>query len=100
MRKKILFNCAMGLFFVAATGLVHADPIQWGNSGHWYELIRTTSQEVGWSWTEANGLAGLSTYNGMAGHLATVTSFEENQFIFETLAMGNRRDMGLYKLGR
>jgi len=88
MEKKLLINLATGLFLVAGTGLAHADPVQWANNGHWYELVRTTSQYVGWSWTEANGLASLSTYNGMTGHLATLTSFEEDQFIFDTLSIG------------
>jgi len=56
-----------------------ATPIQWTGNGHWYELLSQPGSWVG-SLTAAQG----SSYNGMDGYLATITSSQENQFIWDT----------------
>lgn len=57
-----------------------AATIEWavvdGGNGHYYELSRN-----GVPWPEAESLAAASSYLGLPGHLATVTSQEENDFI-------------------
>lgn len=57
-----------------------AAPIQWtsvsGGNDHWYEAILVPG---GIDWTEANNAANAL---GDGWHLATVTSSEENDFIF------------------
>ncbi len=59
---------------------VQATPIQWqssdGGNDHWYEII----SDEGITWNEANTDA--STLFGPNAHLATITSFAENSFIF------------------
>jgi hypothetical protein len=54
-----------------------ADPIQWSGNGHWYELIEDVV-----SWPAAEALAEARTWNGKPGYLATITSIEENDFIW------------------
>ncbi len=66
--------------------------VQWrvedGGNGHWYDLIRADDYRVfpakGIPWQEARDLARMSTWQGLSGHLATVTSQEESEFIRET----------------
>ena len=47
-----------------------------GGNGHWYGLMLTAQ-----SWDEARNQAQSFRYNGKFGHLATVTSEAENDFI-------------------
>ena len=54
----------------------YAAPVQWPDNGHWYEAIPGT-----YSWNEANVAASTSVFNLLPGHLATITSVEENAFI-------------------
>lgn len=50
------------------------------SNGHYYEVFRG-----GYTWEEANAEANARTYKGLQGHLATITSAEENQWIFDNL---------------
>lgn len=59
-------------------------------SGHYYEPI-----EGQVSWTEARDLAAAATYEGLTGHLATITSADENTFVYENLD----QDVQRYWLG-
>ncbi|KXS41248.1 MAG: PEP motif putative anchor domain-containing protein [Methanolobus sp. T82-4] len=72
---SILVNCAV------------ADPVQYAGNGHYYELV---SEKM--TWKDAKVAAeGMSiTIDGvqMQGHLATITSAEENAFIFDTFNVG------------
>lgn len=56
------------------------DPVQWtvasGGNGHWYDLVLTAS-----TWTEARDFAAASTFMGMSGYLATITSQAEEDFL-------------------
>lgn len=65
--------------FVCSAVIVSASPIQWqisaGGNGHWYEVIVVTN---GIMWTQARDAAVASN-----GYLATITSFEENQFVYD-----------------
>ncbi len=57
-----------------------AQAVQWtsgpGANGHWYEVVATPA---GIRWTDANAAA-ASILPG--GHLATIGSLEENDFVF------------------
>ncbi|NPA25396.1 MAG: C-type lectin domain-containing protein, partial [Deltaproteobacteria bacterium] len=61
--------------------LVGATPFQWteaaGGNGHWYEVVDANYI----SWSTADAAAKLQTYNGISGHLATLTSAGENTFV-------------------
>jgi len=70
------YGIGMTLFgFVTATS--QADPIQWriedGGNGHWY-MVEEYGLHDSWSAAQASALA-------QGGHLATVTSSEENSFV-------------------
>ncbi len=57
-----------------------AAPVQWtvgsGGNDHWYEYV---DRAVDWATARSNALA--SSYLGLGGYLATVTSADENGFL-------------------
>jgi len=85
------FNQALGYrsicgsaFIVLALSITsaHGGPIQWtvgdGGNGHYYDLI-FGSDSV--SWTDARTLADGSAYLGLPGHLVTLNSAAEDEFL-------------------
>jgi hypothetical protein len=71
-----VFLAACLIAAVAATAT--ADPVQWPANGHWYEAI---SPSPTLTWEQASEAAQARTWMGMTGHLATITSQEEQDFI-------------------
>ncbi len=57
--------------------------VKYSANGHYYQLITTTC-----SWSTARDNAKNKTYNGMAGHLVTITSSGENDFIQKSVLSG------------
>ncbi|MBX3365079.1 MAG: immunoglobulin domain-containing protein [Phycisphaeraceae bacterium] len=55
-------------------GLAGAEPVQWQGNGHWYEVIVVPDV----NWGTARDAAVLR-----GGYLATITSQEENDFVFQ-----------------
>ncbi len=84
-QQHTFFLTALSLIFLTAPA--HATPIQWttaaGGNGHWYEFI----DHEGITWDEAN--ADASSLYGPDTYLATITSEEENTFVFN-LGVENR----------
>jgi hypothetical protein len=78
MGVLLLAICGMGEAEVFAAGI----PIQWefsdGGNGHTYELI---SPDGGINWTDAKVASEASSLGGYQGHLVTVNSQEEWDFI-------------------
>lgn len=73
---------ALALLLMAMPlSIANAAPVQWkavdGGNGHFYEAIHVPG---GISWSDAR-LAAISK----GGHLATITSAAENQFVFELI---------------
>ena len=70
----------VGLVLIAHSAW--AAPIQWpvsdGGNGHWYEYVAGNE-----TWTSARVDAAGRTFDGLPGHLATLTSAAENDFIFQ-----------------
>jgi hypothetical protein len=62
---------------MARPTVARAVPVQYPSNGHYYEAVGVT----GLSWFEAERAARRRKYHDMAGHLATVTSPAENQFV-------------------
>jgi hypothetical protein len=54
-----------------------ADPVEWPGTGHWYEAITAPTL----TWQEAGQAAAGRSWMDMPGHLATITSQEELDFI-------------------
>ena len=77
MRKKLF---ALAAIAITAPMAALADPIVWDVNGHGYELILA---EGGITWTDAKQAA-----EDRGGHLATITSAEENVFIVSSLEIG------------
>ncbi len=75
------FHVALAVL-VAAVTISSADPVQWeisdGGNGHWYESV-----DCGvCNWHEASTLAAGMVWLGYQGHLATITTPEENAWIW------------------
>jgi Protein of unknown function (DUF642) len=87
--------CLLGL--IALPQAVHAAPVLNPDNGHSYEAVR---QSAGITWNAANQAAGARTHNGMLGHLATITSPEENRFIVRSFpaAVAGRYCLGGFQL--
>ena len=85
MKQVILIVClAMVLGIVLFSGLCYAAPIQWavadGGNGHSYDVAFQTT-----GWETAKQLAETYWYDEYQGHLATITSVEEQQWLWSTL---------------
>jgi hypothetical protein len=80
--RRIAFRAMLpaGLFLAAALipfGGAIAAPVQFGSS--YYEYV----PDEAISWSEASAAASASTFMGANGHLATVTSSAENDFLVD-----------------
>lgn len=81
----VLLLCSFGTAFSA--------PVQWsvedGGNGNWYEIIRNPDAWGVWTWEEANTAASSATYAGMQGHLVTITTQDENDFVSSSAFLGS-----------
>ncbi|BCW99929.1 MAG: hypothetical protein KatS3mg024_2756 [Armatimonadota bacterium] len=57
-----------------------SQPVRNNSNGHYYEFVR-----MGVTWAQADVLAGQRFFNGLRGHLATITTAQEQQFITQQL---------------
>ena len=69
----------IGSVLFALCAVANAAPVQWSGNGHWYDYITSAER---YSWSEANADAQTRTYLGMTGHLVTVTSAQEEAFLY------------------
>jgi hypothetical protein len=74
----------LGLAVISISFLIQsadAAPVQWpvaqGGNGHWYAFVAGTEP-----WTQAKTDAEALSFNGLPGHLTTITSQAESDFIF------------------
>ncbi|MCZ6572206.1 MAG: lectin-like protein [Planctomycetota bacterium] len=91
MPKRVsLWAIALAALCVAPAG--DAAPIQWtsasGGNDHYYEDF-----DASLDWFGADAAAGSMVFMGFTGHLATVTSLPEHEFLISTFA---DRDFGLW----
>lgn len=87
--KKYKKTCVIwALFLIALVGMlqsgVGASPMLF--NGHYYEFFQSDGNIT---WADANASANSSVYSGMIGHLATLTSAQENDWVFENVAGGS-----------
>lgn len=69
---------------VLVPGVGHGAVVQWtvesGGNGHYYEFVDQTM-----TWPLAKAAAESRTHLGLTGHLVTITSAPENEFVFNLL---------------
>ncbi len=81
MTKRFLVSLAIGFLMLGIVVMAaEAAPITWSGNGHSYELVNMESPI---KWTDANTNAISSK-----GYLATITSDQENKFIFDNIVAG------------
>ena len=81
MRKLLVaFTVALSLASTASAAPIYWDPSAGGN-GHYYEFVSDVT-----TWDAAEAAAAASSYLGLDGYLATVTSAEEQAFIYGSVA--------------
>lgn len=85
--KVITLACAaLALLVAPTTTSAQTDQlVQWttasGGNGHWYRYLSPVSIFEPFSFATAKSAAEASTYNGLQGYLATITSQAEQDFI-------------------
>ena len=96
--EKILkyLGIVICLFILHSTWAPCADatPTLFAGTGNYYEFILVSDPFVGTNnyWMTAKDAAASLQYNGVYGHLATITSEEENDFIRDTAGFGIAMD--------
>src|SRR5438128_1771099 len=75
--KRATSLLAAALVLLTILSLSKADAQTNGPGGHYYQVVR----EGNLLWEEARIKAAQSTFNGVHGYLATISSAEEDQFI-------------------
>lgn len=97
MGKRISVILTTVMAFLAFGFHASAAPVQWtiadGGNDHWYEIIQDPQLPY-MTWTQAKSAAESASYLGMQGHLATLTSQGENDFVGNTTFLGD--SVGLY----
>ena len=104
MRRTIrVVAFAMATLYLFGVGSARASftvtgPIEWktsdGGNGHFYELVMPDTPDANaigpnaesFTWTEARTAAESSMYLGSMGHLVSVTSADENNFLRSTFS--------------
>ncbi|HAU36296.1 MAG TPA: hypothetical protein DCX07_01080 [Phycisphaerales bacterium] len=59
-----------------------AEPVRWEGNGHYYQAV--SGKPGGFTWYEADEAARKRVFQVAPGHLATIASAEENDFIVRT----------------
>lgn len=99
MRTRLPVLGFLACCWGACSTLAYAEPIEWpadsGGNGHYYEIVLTNIGDFGAAQTAANAM----TYSGMGGHLATLTSYAEDQWVRENLIFPHTTAPGTLYLG-
>ena len=81
IRHLASLGCIVAVIALTST-ISFAAPVLFAPNGHWYEIVPGSM-----NWNQARDAAALRTHLGWVGHLATISSDEENAFIFDTLIL-------------
>lgn len=88
-----MLKYAIGLAAALMSTSSIAAPIQWtaaaGGNDHWYEFITAAT-----TWDQARTNAAASSHMGLSGHLVTLTSTAEKNFVFNTVSGGQTSWIG------
>lgn len=90
MKRIIVLVMGVLLFYLYSPVISFAFPVYNPENGHYYEAIGGN-----FDWYRAKTMAEESVFNGMYGHLATITSHEENMWLWFNLGT----DVSYYLLG-
>lgn len=87
--RRVLPRIVLTIILVTALGVSsHAQtPILWtgpDGNGHYYEF----GKGIGLTWYDADRVARSKSFHGMAGHLVTVNTRQEQQFLVERVQRG------------
>lgn len=69
-----------------------AAPLEWTGNGHHYQLSLTLENEADHflTWTQARAKAESLSFQGVSGHLVTITSAAENAFLVDNIVPPQR----------
>ena len=89
-RKISVLICLLGLFVFFSASNGTASTIGGAYGANYYEFVTADNPYIGDknSWWTAGAAAINNTHNGVHGHLATITSQEENDFLFSLVPSG------------
>jgi hypothetical protein len=90
MRRATFLLALIAVLVLASEAASGQTYHEYETNGHYYLLVTT-----GTSWSNAKTEAAKLTYEGMQGHLATITTAGENSFIKSTVCS----DSGVYWFG-
>ncbi len=84
--KKQLIGLAAAALMLFGVAVAQASPIQWtiaaGGNNHWYDYVALPG-----TWDNANTDVQTKQYNGLDGHLVTLTSAAENTFVWDSFSL-------------
>ena len=92
MKNHVIYFIGILFSSLIFTSSVSATPIQWSGNNHWYDLISFTG-----SWDGAKSDAETHSYLGMDGHLVTITTSGENDFIVTNFSGNEDAFIGAYQ---
>ena len=92
-RRAFCSLVAIAAPFATANAGIITNAVRNPANGHWYAAVAIQGGIV---WADARGAAELDTFNGVSGHLVTLTSAQENQFIVDNLEAAC---VGMYHIG-
>jgi hypothetical protein len=81
LRPLFLILLLMGF---ARSGAAQSSPVFDAANGHWYQAVIAPG---GIAWGDALKAAQALSYSGYPGHLVTITSREENEFVLDNLPL-------------
>ncbi|MCW3099169.1 MAG: hypothetical protein JWL77_4787 [Chthonomonadaceae bacterium] len=80
--RSLVVTCILGLLLLGGCPAVNAQVVFCPATGHYYETVSAT----GLNWIQARDAAKARTYLGKSGHLVTITSAAEQNFVVGTFA--------------
>ena len=80
MKNLIVLYLAILAVLLAIIGQVEATPVLNPENNHYYELVATPML-----WSEASQFADSQQFKGFFGHLTTITSESEDNFVVSLL---------------
>ena len=88
--SKNLLTSVIAVALLAGPMAANAVAVQWtsgtGANNHWYEFV--SAPNITWGAAQTAALAAIAPASGLTVHLVTITSADENAFIYNSLLSG------------